>query len=159
MGIDGLGLVMATALLTVKFFRRGNDVVAAGFLFAIGESVMLSGTATGLVGSIPSFAAGTALWTTSLLLISVPKEFPRLGSICRHGLKNFLGRTAVANLVTVLRVPLHRHWFHRLDLDLVERGLTRIGSENVTWRYRRIISLSATLETVVPARRACRGRT
>ena len=68
---------MATALLTVKFFRKGNDFVAAGFLvFAIGESVMLSGTATGLVGSIPSFAAGTALWTTSLLLISVPREFP-----------------------------------------------------------------------------------
>ncbi|HET9321211.1 MAG TPA: hypothetical protein VFO27_15595 [Bryobacteraceae bacterium] len=67
MGIDGLGLVMANALLTVKFFRKGNDVVAAGFLvFAIGESVMLSGTATGLVGSIPSFAAGTAFWTTSL---------------------------------------------------------------------------------------------
>jgi len=121
MGIDGLGLVMATALLTVKFFRKGNDFVAAGFLvFAIGESVMLSGTATGLVGSIPSFAAGTALWTTSLLLISVPREFSKLGSprghcyfssVCHHGLKNFLGRTAVANLVTgaVLRVPLPRH--------------------------------------------------
>jgi len=58
-GIDGVGLVVATALLALKFFRRGNDVVAAGFLvFAIGEGVMLSGTATTLAGSVRSFAAG-----------------------------------------------------------------------------------------------------
>jgi hypothetical protein len=43
-GIDSVGLVMATSLLTLKFFRKGNDFVAAGFLvFAIGKSVMLSG--------------------------------------------------------------------------------------------------------------------
>lgn len=75
-GIDSVGLVMATSLLTLKFFRKGNDFVAAGFLvFAIGESVMLSGTAAGLIGSVPSFAAGTALWAAALLLISIPKEF------------------------------------------------------------------------------------
>jgi hypothetical protein len=75
-GIDSVGLVMATALLTVKFFRKGCDVIAAGFLvFAIGESVMLSGTAAGLTGSIPSFAAGTALWATALVLVSIPNEF------------------------------------------------------------------------------------
>lgn len=75
-GIDGAGLVMANTLLTLKFFRKGNDFVAAGFLvFGIGEGVMLSGTAAGLMGSVPSFAAGTALWATALLLISIPKEF------------------------------------------------------------------------------------
>jgi hypothetical protein len=75
-GIDGAGLVMAASLLTLKFFRKGNDIVAAGFLvFAIGEGVMLSGTAAGLAGSVPSFAAGTALWATALLLISISKEF------------------------------------------------------------------------------------
>ena len=74
--VDGLGLVMATALLALKFFRKGNDVVAAGFLvFTIGESVMLAGTAESLAGSVPSFAAGTALWSAALLLTSVPKEF------------------------------------------------------------------------------------
>ena len=68
-GIDGAGLVVATALLTLKFFRKGNDVVAAGFLvFAIGESIMLVGTAASLVESVPSFAAGTALWSCALLL-------------------------------------------------------------------------------------------
>ena len=74
--IDGVGLVVATSLLSLKYFRRGNDVVAAGFLiFAIGESVMLSGTATTLTGSIPSFGAGTALWSAALLLTCVPREF------------------------------------------------------------------------------------
>ena len=75
-GIDGAGLVMAASLLTLKFFRKGNDFVAAGFLvFAIGEAVMLSGTASGSIGSVPAFAAGTALWAAALLLISIPKEF------------------------------------------------------------------------------------
>jgi hypothetical protein len=73
---DGVGLVVATALLTGKFLRKGNDCVAAGFLvFAIAESLLLSGTAAGLVGSVPSFAAGAALWATALLLTSIPKEF------------------------------------------------------------------------------------
>src|SRR5580704_18376161 len=74
--VDGVGLVVATALLALRFFRTGNDVVAAGFLvFTIGESVMLSGTADSLAGSVPSFAAGSALWSAALLLTSVPKEF------------------------------------------------------------------------------------
>jgi hypothetical protein len=75
--IDGAGLVMATPLLAIKYFRTGNDVVAGGFLvFAIGESIiMLSGPAAGLVGSVSAFAAGTALWGTALLLVSIPKLF------------------------------------------------------------------------------------
>lgn len=74
--IDGVGLVVATSLLALNLFRRGSDVVAGGLLvFAIGEGIMLSGTATTLAGSVPSFAAGTALWSAALLLTSVPKEF------------------------------------------------------------------------------------
>ena len=74
--IDGVGLVVATALLTVKFLRKGNDCVAAGFLvFVVGESLLLSGTASGLAGSVPSFAGGVALWAASLLLTSIPRTF------------------------------------------------------------------------------------
>ena len=75
--VDGAGLVMAAAMLATKYFRIGNDVVAGGFLvFAIGEGViMLSGPAAGLTGSIPAFAAGSALWGTALLLVSMPKLF------------------------------------------------------------------------------------
>ena len=75
-GIDSVGLVVAGVLLSLKFFRAEDDFVAAGFLvFAIGEAVMLSGTATTLEGSVPAFAAGTALWSAGLLLTGVPKTF------------------------------------------------------------------------------------
>ena len=74
--IDGVGLIVATALLTLKHLRRGDDCVAAGFLvFAIGESLLVSGTAAGLEGSVPSVAGGVALWAAALLLISIPPVF------------------------------------------------------------------------------------
>ena len=75
--LDAVGLVVATSLLTVRFFREGADIVAAGFLvFAIGEGILLSGTAAGPEGSVPAFAAGTALWAASLILISAPPRLP-----------------------------------------------------------------------------------
>ncbi len=75
-GIDGTALVVATCLLALRYFRKGNDCVAAGFLvYAIGEGVMLGGTAGTLESSVPSFAAGTALWAAALLLTGIPKEF------------------------------------------------------------------------------------
>ena len=74
--IDGVALIVASALLTAKFLRKGNDCVAAGFLvFAIGESLLVSGTAAGLAGSVPSFGGGVALWAAGLLLTSIPREF------------------------------------------------------------------------------------
>jgi hypothetical protein len=75
--IDAVGLIVATALLALKWYRKGNDFVAAGFLvFAIGEAVILSGTAATLEASVPAFAAGISLWSAALLLTSVPREFP-----------------------------------------------------------------------------------
>jgi hypothetical protein len=76
-GIDGVGLVMATALLTLVFYREGQDLVASGFLvFALGEGIILSSAAMDLAASIPSFGAGTSLWALALLLISIPRVFP-----------------------------------------------------------------------------------
>jgi hypothetical protein len=76
--IDGSGLVMAAVMLATKYFRAGHDVVVGGFrVFAIGGGVILSSApAAGLAGSIPAFAAGTALWATALLLISVRNYSP-----------------------------------------------------------------------------------
>jgi hypothetical protein len=76
-GIDGLGLVMASTLLTLGFYRKGEDLVASGFLvFAIGEGVILSGAAMDLAASVPSFGAGTGMWAVALALISIPHAFP-----------------------------------------------------------------------------------
>lgn len=75
-GIDGVGIVIAASILTVKFARKQNDCVAAGFLvFAIGQSMILSGAPMSLEASLPSFGTGTALWSAGLLLTSVPREF------------------------------------------------------------------------------------
>jgi hypothetical protein len=76
--VDSVGLVIATSLLTVRYLRTGAEIVAGGFLvFAIGEGVLLSGTAAGPEASVPSFAAGTALWAAALALISAPAASPR----------------------------------------------------------------------------------
>jgi hypothetical protein len=76
-GIDGVGLVMAAALLTLVFYREGQDLVASGFLvFALGEGIILSSAAMDLAASVPSFGAGTSLWALALLLISIPRVFP-----------------------------------------------------------------------------------
>ena len=69
--IDGVGVVVATSLLTVRFFRGGDDIAAAGFIvFALGESLLVSGNAAGLEASVPSFGGGVALWSAGLALIS-----------------------------------------------------------------------------------------
>ena len=74
--IDGVALVVASALLTVMHFRQGDDLVASGFLvFGIGQGVIVSGNAAGLEGSLPSFGGGVALWAAALLLTSVPRRF------------------------------------------------------------------------------------
>jgi len=80
-GIDGLALVMASALLTLRYYRHNEDMVAAGFLvFAIGEGLIVSGAAMDLAASVPSFGAGAGLWAVALALISVPRGFPH--SLC-----------------------------------------------------------------------------
>ena len=78
-GLDGIALVIASALLAIQHFRQGHDLVAAGFIvFAIGEGVLLSGVALdpGDPGPVSSFAAGAGLWAAGLALISAPAVMP-----------------------------------------------------------------------------------
>jgi hypothetical protein len=73
-GLDGIALVVATALLTIHYYRRGNDVVSAGFLvFVVGQALILSGAAMDLTASGPVFGAGASLWAASLYLLSAPR--------------------------------------------------------------------------------------
>jgi hypothetical protein len=76
-GLDGIALIVATALLTIHHVRRGNDVVAAGFLvFVAGQTLILACAAMDLMASGPVFAAGVGLWAASLALISTPNAMP-----------------------------------------------------------------------------------
>jgi hypothetical protein len=74
--IDGVGIVVATTLLAMRYFREGSDCIAAGFLtFTAGESLLLAGNAAGLQASVPSYVGGIALWSADLIMISAPKVF------------------------------------------------------------------------------------
>ena len=76
-GIDGMSLVMASALLTIIYLKAGQDLVAAGFLaFAIGQGLVVSVSAMPLAASVPSFGAGVGLWAVGLALVSAPSTFP-----------------------------------------------------------------------------------
>ncbi len=76
-GLDGVGLIVAGALLAIYYFRKGEDATAAGFsIFILGEALILSSSGIDLDANVPSFGAGTALWAASLALISFQKVFP-----------------------------------------------------------------------------------
>jgi hypothetical protein len=78
-GLDGVALIVASALLAIHFIRRGHDLAAAGFLvFMAGESLILSGTAMEPATSVPSFGAGSALWAAALAIISSAGVFPAI---------------------------------------------------------------------------------
>jgi hypothetical protein len=73
-GLDGIALVVATALLTIHYYRRGKDVVSAGFLvFVVGQALILSSAAMDLTASGSVFGAGAGLWAASLYLLSAPR--------------------------------------------------------------------------------------
>ena len=76
-GLDGISLIVASALLTVHYFRREDDLVAAGFMvFMVGETLVVSGAAMDLATSAPLFGAGVGLWAASLILISATSVMP-----------------------------------------------------------------------------------
>jgi hypothetical protein len=73
-GLDGIALVVAAALLAIHYFRKGSDVVAAGFLvFVAGQTLVVSTAATDIAAGAPVFGAGAGLWGASLMLISAPR--------------------------------------------------------------------------------------
>ena len=78
-GLDGVSLIVATTLLTIYYFRKEYDALAAGFLiFAVGEGLILSSNAADLNEDLSSFCAGISLWAASLILISFQNKFSKL---------------------------------------------------------------------------------
>jgi hypothetical protein len=76
-GFDGIALIIAASLLTIHYFRKGHDFVAAGFLvFVAGETLILSSAAMDFAVGGPTFGAGAGLWAASLGLLSMPRVAP-----------------------------------------------------------------------------------
>jgi hypothetical protein len=78
-GVDGIAIIVGSALLVVHHARGGNDQLAAGFLvFLAGETLIVAGSAMELAASAPLFAAGAGLWSAALVLISASPVMPGL---------------------------------------------------------------------------------
>lgn len=76
-GVDGVALIVASALLAVYHVRQGHDQLAAGFLvFLAGETLIVAGSGMELAASAPIFAAGAAVWSASLGVISASPLVP-----------------------------------------------------------------------------------
>src|SRR5215212_830547 len=70
-GVDGVAIVVGSALLVVHHLRSGNEQLAAGFLvFLAGETLIVAGSAMELAASAALFAAGAGLWSAGLALVS-----------------------------------------------------------------------------------------
>src|SRR6476620_8190862 len=75
--VDSCGLILAAALLTPYWFKRGYDGVGAGFfIFAIAQSIIFSSCAVNPDENIPAFGTGTCLWALSIAVISSQTLFP-----------------------------------------------------------------------------------
>ena len=75
--IGSTALILASALLTIYYFRKGQDAVAAGFLlYAIAETVVFSSCGIDLNVNIASFGSGSFLWALSISVLSLHKAFP-----------------------------------------------------------------------------------
>lgn len=78
-GFDGVALILAGAVLTIYYYRKGLDLSASGFLiFTIGEGLILSSSGINLDADASSFGAGTGLWAAALFVISFQKTYPML---------------------------------------------------------------------------------
>lgn len=76
-GLDGIAIVIASALLVVHHAREGNDQLAAGFLvFLAGETLIVASAGMDLTASTPFLAAGAGLWAGGLALISASPQMP-----------------------------------------------------------------------------------
>lgn len=73
-GVDGILLLSSAALLVIHHFRKGNDMIAAGFLiYVAGQSLVLATAGMSPADGSALFGAGGALWAAALLLLSTPK--------------------------------------------------------------------------------------
>ena len=75
--IDGTALIIGCALLVAHHIRRGDELLAAGFLvYLVGEALINYGAAINIGASAPILAAGTAIWAGGLGVVSSSSAMP-----------------------------------------------------------------------------------
>jgi len=123
-GMDGIALVVSSALLAAHHLRRGDAHLAAGFLvFLAGETLIVSGSAMDLAASAPVFAAGAGLWSAALALVSTAAVIPRLvrvtGAIAAILFAVSAARMLAGGALTPLSQPLPFFGYPFLAMTLV----------------------------------------
>ena len=123
-GLDGITLVVAASLLTIHHFRKGNDIVAAGFLtYVAGQALVLSTAASDLAAAAPVFGAGAGLWAASLYMLSAPRVasfWVRIvGGIAGSLVLLVAIRLSMGQQLTALSEPLPSYAFPFLVATLV----------------------------------------
>jgi hypothetical protein len=108
-GVDGIALVLASALLVIHNLRVGRDQLAAGFLvFLAGQTLIVSGAAVELGASVPSFAAGAGLWAVGIALVSAAPVLPRFVRLTGGIAAILLAITSAQLLAGVAFTPLSK---------------------------------------------------
>jgi hypothetical protein len=106
-GVDGTAIVVACALVAVYHARRGDELLAAGFLvFLAGETLIVSASALPLATASAIFGAGTCLWSAGVGLVSASAEVPRLVRLTGSVAAALLAATAIRILGGTALTPL-----------------------------------------------------
>ena len=134
-GIDGIAIVVGSALLTVHHVRAGNDQLAAGFLvFLAGETLIVAGSAMELAASAPSFAAGAGLWSAGLVLVSASPLMPAVvratGAIAAVLLAVTAARIFSGGNLTPLARPLPFYAYPVLVITLIGWAWVHVRSRS-----------------------------
>jgi len=135
-GVDGIAIVVGSALLAVHHVRAGNDQLAAGFLvFLAGETLVVAGSAMELAASAPSFAAGVGLWSAALVLISASPLVPAFIRVTGAIASVLLAVTAVrifgGGSLTPLSKPLPFYAYPFLAITLLGWAWAHVRSRPV----------------------------
>ena len=134
--VDGIAIVVGSALLVVHHDREGNDQLAAGFLvFLAGETLIVAGSAMELAASAPSFAAGAGLWSAALALVSgsplVPAFIRATGAIASVLLAVTAVRIFGGGGLTPLSKPLPFYAYPFLAITLLGWAWVHVRSRPV----------------------------
>jgi len=135
-GVDGIAIIVGSALLVVHHVRGGNDQLAAGFLvFLAGETLIVAGSAMDLAASAPLFAAGAGLWSAALGLISASPLMPAFIRVTGAIASVLLAVTAVRLFggagLTALSKPLPFDAYPFLAITLLGWAWAHVRSQPV----------------------------
>ena len=70
--LDGVGIIVASALLAVKFFRKGNDTLAASFLVFLAALLVMKPMPPEMSQvSVPACTCSAGIWANEVPAVRI----------------------------------------------------------------------------------------